>query len=607
MKKCFLFVVILIGYGAGFAQQLSYAVSFPNLVHHEAIISLTVTGAEANNAMFRMSRSSPGRYATHEFAKNVYNVTATDKAGKSLVINQLDGDVFQVAGQHDHIQLTYTLFGNYGDGTYADIDDQAVLLNIPASFMWLKGAEELPIAIRFNLPANKHWTIATQLKPANDSLSFTAPNLQYFMDCPVLIGELLWSQWDLTNPDGKSYHFRLALHADATEEQLQTFTSKLKRLVREVQAVFKETPAYDYGTYTFLASFNPYVKGDGMEHRNSTMITHPGLFVASDRQLSTFAHEFFHCWNVERIRPASLEPFNFEKSNMSEALWFAEGFTQYYGELLMKRAGFSDANNFAANMNLWINARSNTPAGKNYSPIEMSRKAVFTDAGISIDKNNYANNSVSYYLYGAAIALALDLELRTKTKLTLDDVMVAAWKTFGKTGQPYTLEGLQNILVQVTNDRSFASNFFSNYVYGHQPFDYNSSLQKAGYQLQKVNANAAWLGGVDFMESMSGLMVNSNTIIGTPLYQAGVDIGDQIISINDVPVRSARSVTKVLEPYKPGDTVSLVFRHRDETKTVQIVLAENPALVVVANEQLNVTVTDEMKKVRAQWLNSKLN
>ena len=177
MVKYLLILLLLWTCSDCFSQRLSYSVSFPNLVHHEAIISLEVSGNLSNNPVFRMSRSSPGRYAMHEFGKNVYNVNAVDRSGKSLVINQLEGDVFQVPGQHDYIQISYTLYGNYGDGTYNDFDDDAVVMNMPATFMWLKGADKAPIDIHFNLPPNKQWSIATQLKPGSDSLSFSAPGL----------------------------------------------------------------------------------------------------------------------------------------------------------------------------------------------------------------------------------------------------------------------------------------------------------------------------------------------------------------------------------------------------------------------------------------------
>jgi len=181
---------------------------------------------------------------------------------------------------------------------------------MPAAFMWVKGLEKSPMEIRFDLPQNSQWTIATQLKTTADAHTFTAPDLQYFMDSPTKIGKLTVKDWNVPNADSKPARFRLALEAKSSDSLATVFANKIKRITEEARMVFGEFPAFDNGHYTFLASINPYVKGDGMEHRNSTMISVPVVFNASDNLLGVFSHEFFHAWNVERIRPKTLEPFN---------------------------------------------------------------------------------------------------------------------------------------------------------------------------------------------------------------------------------------------------------------------------------------------------------
>ncbi|HTF28185.1 MAG TPA: hypothetical protein VK625_05030, partial [Flavitalea sp.] len=387
MKKPSLLVICLLIIGSVFSQKISYIISFPNIVHHEANISLTVSGLSQKNAIFRMSRSSPGRYATHEFGKNVYDVKAFDKTGKEITILKTDGDVYEVPHHEGYVRVEYTLFANYPDGTYSGIDPASVHLSSPATFLWLKGADKAPIDVKFNIPSGKSWTISTQLKPGNDPTLFSARDLQYLMDSPVNIGELNWQEWTLVNPDKKSYKFRLSLEAKGTDSVIANFARNISKITQQAQAVFGELPAYDYNTYTFISGINPYVKGDGMEHRNSTVINIPVQFTGTSVP-SVFAHEFFHCWNVERIRPKTLEPFNFEKSNMSNELWLAEGFTQYYGELLMKRSGFRGVDEYAFTLTSLINTKENTPGAKRFSPVEMSRHAVFVDAGVAIDKSN---------------------------------------------------------------------------------------------------------------------------------------------------------------------------------------------------------------------------
>ena len=605
MRKLFALFVLACGTGTISAQRISYIVSFPNLAHHEANIELIASDIPARSAIFRMSRSSPGRYATHEFGKNVYDVKAFDAQGKPMMVNKTDGDVYEVPRYNGYVKLQYTLYGNYADGTYVGIDPSDIHFNMPGAFMWMKGADNVPISIHFAVPEDLHYTIATQLEPTGDPLTFTARGLQYFMDCPTKIGNLHYKKWDVKNPDGKTYAFRIALDGAADDSVFTVFGDKVARIVRQAQAVFGETPAYDYGTYTFLASINPWVHGDGMEHRNSTMISIPTNFHGEDFLLGVFAHEFFHCWNVKRIRPKTLEPFNFEKSDMSHELWFAEGFTQYYGDLLVERAGFTKDTSFVTGtLGGLINTKMNTPGARLYSPVDASRMAVFVDAGVAVDKTNYPNVYTSYYPYGGAIALALDLELRGHYKKTLDDYMQAAWKKFGKPEIPYTIPGLEEVLAGVTGDKKFAAGFFGKYIYGHEPIDYNALLAPAGFVLKRPGEGRAWLGNVRLTDR-GGAVIGSNTQRGSALYDAGLDVDDKIESIDNQPIKSQSDISKLLESHHPGDKLSIGYDHRTEKKTSTIVLGENPAVTVTTFERAGLPVTPAVLDFRRDWLGGK--
>jgi len=287
---------------------------------------------------------------------------------------------------------------------------------------------------------------------------------------------------------------------------------------------------------------------------------------------------------------------------MSNELWCAEGFTQYYGDLLVTRAGMEEQSDFLLALAQLINSKENTAGAKRYSPAEVSRHAVFVDAGVAIDRTNYINMYSSYYPYGGAVALALDLELRTKFKLTLDDYMKALWKRFGKTEIPYTIPGLEETLAQITN-KTFAAEFFIRYVTGHQSYDYKPMLEKAGLLLKKANAGKAWLGSNAFRD---GCIINSNTVIGTPLYDAGLDIGDQIIQLDNKPVTSTSEINTILAQHKPGDAISITFKHRTETQTATLTLGENPLYTVTTFEQEARPVTKEMLAFRNSWLGTKL-
>jgi predicted metalloprotease with PDZ domain len=309
------------------------------------------------------------------------------------------------------------------------------------------------------------------------------------------------------------------------------------------------------------------------------MITIPTNFSGSPRLLSVFAHEFFHCWNVERIRPKSLEPFNFEKSNVSEALWIAEGFTQYYGLLLMKRAGFTTDAEFYQQMAGLINAKENTPGGKWYTPVHNSQFAVFVDAGVAVDRTNYPNMYTSYYFYGGALALALDLQLRQQFGKSMDDFMRELWRRFGKPQKPYTLPEVEAALGAVSSP-AFAADFFRRNVYGHEPTPYAGLLEKAGWQLQKAAAGKAWLGNVRLTTEGGNVVVGSNTVRETPLYKAGVDVDDVLLSLDGKPLASAGDVEAILSNHKPGDVVKIAYAHRKQNREAAVTLGENPAYSV---------------------------
>ncbi len=581
------------------AQKIQYHVSFPNAIHHEAVINVTASGIALRPAVFKMSRSSPGRYATHEFGKNVYDVKAFDKNKQPLAVSRVDGDIYEVPKHSGYVKLTYTLYGNYGDGTYTGIDPESIHFNMPATFMWMKGMDEAPIEISFDLPKENKGIIATQLVPTAKPNTFTAPGLQYFMDSPTKIGDIKMRQWQVTNTNGKNITFRLALEARATESAVDSLADVVKKIVAKTKEVYGSYPDYDYGTYTFIASINPYVYGDGMEHRNSTMISIPMQFAFSEDLLDVFAHEFFHCWNVERIRPKTLEPFNFEKSNMSNELWCAEGFTQYYGNLNLARAGLMDEKTYLSVLAGLINTKSNTPGGKYYTPVQASNHAVFVDAAVSIDKNNYTNMYSSYYPYGAAIALALDLELQTRYNKTLDAYMQVLWQRFGKTEIPYTVATLQDALASIT-DNTFAADFFTKYINGHETIDYATLLSKAGYELKKANEGKPSM-GVNTRLVEGKFVISFNTQKGSAAYEAGLDVNDELLQLDTTTVKKPEDLTAYLATKKPGETIAVTYKHRGIERKTMLVLKEQLFPALVPYEKSGKEVTEDMKKIRASW------
>ena len=589
-------------------KEVFYTVSFPNAVHHEAEVSMLINDVPAGVLTVRMSRSSPGRYATHEFGKNIYSVKAADQLGKSLTVKQIAGDVYEILQHGAIVKVTYTLYGNLVDGTYDGISTSHAHLNIPATFMWAEGMDTRPIRVQFNDLEKYGWKQASQLQPKGNNIYY-APNLQYFMDSPVMLSDWKKTDWDVINTDGKTEHLHYVSHSPDDQQVIDNYGKMLQKLVLEEKAVYSELPTYDYGNYTFLQDVYPTNNGDGMEHRNSTCITQRAAQIAGNETqlLSTFAHEYFHSWNVERIRPKTLEPFNFTHANMSNELWFAEGFTQYYGEMLLVRAGFHTVNDYTNTLAGLINSVLNTPGAANYSPAQASRYAVFADAGVAIDPTNKINIFTSYYYYGGATALALDLRLRQEFKLTLDDFMRAVWLKYGKTEIAYTIPDLQNVLAKVTNNAVFADTFFKQYIYGTEKNDYKALLANAGLLLQKREPGNGWIGNFYLAPNHDGKQtLMANTIIGTPLYKAGLDMDDILLKADGQDITGAKMLTDLASGKKSGDQIKIDYQNRSGVHQATITVAENPTLEVVTFENSNQTLTPQQEAFRKSWLSSKI-
>ncbi|SKB74330.1 M61 family metallopeptidase [Daejeonella lutea] len=606
MKRFLLLVSCTIAALTVSAQNiLNYTISFPNTVHHEAEVTIEVPNVPAGPLTFRMSRSSPGRYATHEFGKNVYGVKASDSKG-SLTVIQTAGDVYQVDKHNGTVKITYTIYGNHVDGTYLGIDETHAHMNMPATFMWFPAMTERAMNITFNDLEKYNWKVATQLKPTGTKNTFTAPNLQYFMDSPTELSDFKLAIWKDVNPGNKTQTVRLSSHGTADDQAvIDNYGKMVAKVVAEQKAVFGELPQFDNGEYTFLQDVNPDNNGDGMEHRNSTVITSSGVKIAGNEEsmLSTFSHEFFHAWNVERIRPKTLEPFDFSHANMSNELWFAEGFTQYYGNLILKRAGFRTDEQYNGILSGIINGVLNAPGPKSFPATQMSRHAVFVDAGVSVDQSNYANMFTSYYTYGAFVALGLDLRLRSDFNLTLDDYMQAVWKKHGKTEVPYTVPDLQNVLALLTSD-SFAQDFFKRYIEGVEKNDYAKLLAQAGLELRKASPGKATMGPLRLtLISYTGKnRVANATLKGSALYEAGIDIGDYILKIGETSLTGAVNIDQITSQYKPGQSVPVTYEHKGAVKTSTLTFQEDSSLTVVKAEN----PTPQQTQFRNNWLSSKL-
>ncbi|MGB5172663.1 MAG: PDZ domain-containing protein [Eudoraea sp.] len=594
MKFTLLSILLLLSLQITSAQVSSvYKISFDEAVHHEAQIEATFKNLKQGEVVFRMSRSSPGRYALHEFAKNVFDVKVTDGQGKSLTITRSDPYSWKTSGHDGTIQVSYRLFANHGDGTYAQIDETHAHLNIPATFMYVPQLSEKEIEVTFIPREDLKWKIATQLKPV-DGNTYYAKDLQYFMDSPTELSDFTTRSFKV---DGET--IELVLHHRGSKNDVDEYFEQVKKVVLQEKYVYGELPKFDYGTYTFLACYMPNVDGDGMEHRNSTVCT--STRDLSDKtsvgNIKTLAHEFFHTWNIERIRPKSLEPFSFERANMSGELWFGEGFTSYYAGLILCRAGIIEPQDYIQSLIASYNYVWNSSGRLFYNPVEMSYQAPFQDAAESVDQTNSSNTFISYYNYGQMIALALDLSLR-EMNLNLDDYMKLVWKKYGKKNQYYTNDDLQKSLIEYAG-KEFGDSFFNKYIFESNMPDYKSLFNNIGISLTN-NPGLPFYGAV-----FQNQIISDYPAFNTPSYKAGLSKGDKILKIDAIPIFDNSQIVNILSNYKPKDTVSIQFERYGETKETSLQLEESPIYVLSIFEEDGLPIKEDVKVKREEWLGAK--
>lgn len=578
-----------------FGQSNTYNVSFENPVHHEAFININFPKLSNNNLTVMMSRSSPGRYAIHEFAKNVYNLKATNSKGEILKVDRPDPYSWEIKGHDGAVNLSYTLFANRADGTYSQVDDTHAHLNIPATFMFAKDLEHRPIEIIFNTPQHLKWKIATQLKELGPD-TYYAPDLYYFMDSPIEI-----SDFDLREFEINGQIIRFALHHQGSREDFNQYFEQVKRIVEQEKMVFGELPNYDYGKYTFLACYMPNVSGDGMEHRNSTVLTDVTSLAngGMKENIGTVSHEFFHSWNVERIRPSSLEPFDFSKANMSGSLWFAEGFSSYYTNLILCRAKIISPEEYVESLNKNFNYVWNSPARAYFNPIEMSNQAPFVDAATSIDPVNRENTFISYYSYGSVLGLALDLSLREKGQ-TLDDFMKLMWLNYGKTEISYTLQDLQKTLGTFAGE-TFASHFFNNYIFKSEMPDYQKLFDLVGLSIIQKKTKAYF--GAQLKDAENTVVISGNPIKNSPAYNALLSNGDELKSIDTTVLSNLDDWNAVVKNKRPGDMVEIRYLRNGIEKKTSLSFSEDQTYSISIDKNANKAAIER----RQNWLKSRGN
>jgi predicted metalloprotease with PDZ domain len=561
---------------------------------------------------FQIPKWSPGRYAVFDFAKNVQQFEAlggicprgAQCKMAPFPVTRVDDQTWRVTTLNSsQLTIRYKVFGNDLSGTFSQLDSRHANFNGGSIFMYVVNHKQDPVNLSITAPPG--WKIFNGRMDGLDQSEWQFPNWDVLIDTSTEIAPDF--TLDEFKVDGKLY--RVMVHSFGDEG------GKRAALVRDIEKIVRAETAMwgepEFDSYTFLIHFAADDhSGDGMEHLMSTQIIEPGALsetgVYSDA-LDTVAHEFFHVWNVKRLRPIELGPWDFTRPANTGELWIAEGFTNYYGHLMMRRAGIWDDTRFFRRENQTVTGIENAPGSHLMSAVQSSLQAPFLDGAPHAQRTNLANISISYYPKGELIALVLDLLIRGKTdaRVSLDDVMRRMYDefylkspnaTYYLRGRGYTSEDLQRIASEVSG--LDLTEFFRRYVYGVEVLPYDEALAAVGMHLVREQAREPFNAGISVNWENETLTIGS-VRNDSPAEDAGLQEGDEIVSLGRKNV-SRENWLVALARYKQGDRVPITVKRDRHTIQTAIVLREPERFEYKIEECKD--ATPRQKSLRAAWL-----
>ncbi len=551
---------------------LSYQLDLVRPTTHLMEVEITVRQLSGSSLDFAMPAWAPGRYAIYDFAKNVQNFSVEGSNGQNLSWSQPDKQTWQVDTSHcgGTVRVRYKVFGNDLSGSFSQFDTSHANINGASVFMYLGGHKPNPLSLTIHPPPG--WKIISGFSLSVTQNTFQVPSYDILVDTPLEISPHCLV--DEFKEGGKT--FRVAVHSfDPDDKDISGLVDGLKKIVHAEMAMM---PAPDFNHYTFIIHFAPDIKmGDGMEHLNSTEIIVRGSLSggALNEALEIASHEFFHLWNVKRLRPAGLGPFDYSKEVYTKSLWFVEGVTTYYSYLNLLRAGLWTRADFLKHMASEIEVLRFEPGHKLMSAESSSFHAWFYDRSPQMQETNFANTTISYYDKGAVLGMLLDLAIRERTggKESLDDVLRLMYRKFYESppatyylrGRGYRGKDILDAVNQVSG--SDFTSFFEQYVAGTAPLPYEAILSKAGMALHVGTSPGAPPSlGVLIQTVDTGVKI-VDVLPGGPADRAGLSRDDILISVDDQSL-ATESLSNRLSIYPVGASVPFQVQRHLERKII---------------------------------------
>jgi len=546
------------------APNISYTVSMSQPWTHMLEVEVRLKwNRMPDAAQLKMPVWTPGSYLVREYARHVQDFAVTDGGGKALSWQKINKNTWQIDSKGvKEIVAKYRVYSNELTVRTNELNDEHGFWNNAATLMFPAGQLTTPSTVTV-IPFGK-WKVATGLPPVSGSANmFRAPNFDVLFDSPFEVSDYKEISFEV---HGKKHRFVMSGEGNYDLKKLAEDGAKV---VDEAYKIFGEFP---YDDYTFIVNLRG---GGGLEHLNSTALQYNRFgFKPKARYngfLSLMAHEYFHAYNVKRIRPDALGPFDYENENYTKLLWVAEGGTAYYESLLLRRAGLITDDELLEGRANTIEQLQNRPGR-----FETSLEEASFDAWIKYYRQdeNSINNQISYYDKGEIVNMMLDVTIRTASNgaKSLDDVMRHLYNEFYKKNRNYTPADFQKA-AEMAAGRSL-DDFFAKYVRGESEIDYNGIVGGIGLQMKvdQTDKTKAYI-GADLAEENGRLTIRS-LAANTPAYEQGLNTGDQIVAIDGYRATNA-FLQSYLAERKPNDTVKLTVFRFDKLRDVSFKLGAN--------------------------------
>lgn len=596
MKKYLFFVFITLF--ANFflqAQNITYKLASAEPHTHYFEVEMRVKDFKKEQVDFRLPTWTPGSYLIREYARHVEGVSVSNSKGKALDFEKTNKNTWSVqSNKAKEIVFKYRVYAYELTVRTSFVDISHGYINPASVFMYVEGLQDKEATLE--IKPFKDWkVISTSLKPTDKNVwTLKIPNYTIFVDSPIEMG------------NHKVYTFKasgilhkVAVYGEGNYDE-KNFTKDLAKIVEYATAVVGEHPK---GDYTFIVH-NVANGGGGLEHLHSTSLIFNRFGYGSEHGyrswLGLVAHEYFHLWNVKRIRPEALGPFNYNEENYTHSLWVAEGITSYYDDLLLMRSGFMTKDQY---MSYAIgNIRGHE--GKTGKSVQSVADASF-DAWIKFYRSNEnsSNTTVSYYGTGAVYATLLDLQIihSTKGEKSLDDLMSYLYKEFYQKKQ----KGYSDAEFQAAAEKIAGvklDGFFKDYIFGTKTIDYDKYYGYAGIKVIKV-ANETLSLGVSTRDK-GGKLVISRVNRDTPAYKYGLNVNDEILAINAYRIANSKGLSNAISRAKKGDKLAITIVRDGKLQVLEVVMQATEGKFDFSF-QISDNMTKAQKIVYDKWLASK--